>query len=268
MAIGDNVFAGPIAELYDAVLGPFMFEPFAQETARRLAGLDGDVLEVAAGTGILTRELDRTLDPRARIIATDLNAPMLEVGRRKLGSTRVTWRQADALALPFADQSFDAVVCQFGIMFYPDMSAGHREAARVLRGGGQYVVAVWDDLGSNPAAEVVHTAAGACFAHDPPQFLARTPHGHHDIARLQGGLVDAGFRDVSIETVALAAGRLTAEALARGYCQGTPLRNEIEHRDKASLGRVTAAVEHSLKDRFGDGPIECPIQAHIITARP
>lgn len=267
MATADNVFAASIAQLYDAVLGPFMFEPFAREMAGRLSPADGDVLEIAAGTGALTQELDRTLDPKSRITATDLNAPMLAVGARKLNSLRVEWRQADALALPFADQSFDAVVVQFGIMFYPDRVAGHAEAARVLRSGGQYLVSVWDDLTSNPVADVVHRAAGACFPDDPPEFFARTPHGHHDVSKLLADLAEAGFRDSAIETVTLAAGRLPAHELARGFCQGTPLRNELVQRDERSLGRVTEAVERALEAHFGRGLIESTIQAHILTAR-
>jgi ubiquinone/menaquinone biosynthesis C-methylase UbiE len=267
MATADNVFAEAIAELYDAVLGPFMFEPFARETAARLASTAGDVLEIAAGTGILTRQLDRVLGPGARIVATDLNPPMLAVGARKLASARVEWRQADALALPFADRRFDAVVVQFGVMFYPDKVAGHVEARRVLRPGGRYVVSVWDDLASNPVAQVVHQTAVACFPDDPPQFIARTPHGHHDAARLVADLVAAGFADAAVETVTLAAGRLTADELARGFCQGTPLRNEIVARDAGRLGEVTAAVARALEARFGPGPIESPIRAHILTAR-
>jgi SAM-dependent methyltransferase len=267
MANGDTDFAASIADLYDAILGPFMFEPFAREMAGRLSGLDGDVLEVAAGTGILTRELDRALDPEARIIATDLNAPMLEVAARTPSSQRIAWRQADALALPFADESFDAVVCQFGIMFYPDERAGHAEAARVLRPGGRYLTSVWDSLASNPVAETVHQAAAAYFPDDPPDFFARTPHGRHDVGPLRANLGAAGFRNISIDTVTLAAGRLTAEELARGYCQGTPLRHEILQRDAGSLGPVTEAVERALRARFGDGVVETTIQAHVATAR-
>jgi SAM-dependent methyltransferase len=264
MATAD--FTDSIADLYDAILGPFMFEPFARETAGRLASTSGDVLEIAAGTGILTRELDRVLGPGARITATDLNPPMLAVGARKLASARVEWRPADALALPFADGSFDAVVVQFGVMFYPDKVAGHAEAARVLRSGGRYVAVVWDDLASNPVAQVVDQASRACFPEDPPAFLARTPHGHHDVGRLLADMVAAGFGDSSAETVTLAAGRLTADELARGFCQGTPLRGEIAQRDEGRLGEVTAAVARALEARFGPGPVESTIQAHILTA--
>ena len=264
---GDHTFPPAIAELYDSILGPFMFEPFARETAARLAGFEGEVLEIAAGTGIVTRELHMALHPEARITATDLNTPMLEVAAARLDSPRVFWRQADALALPFADGSFDAVVCQFGVMFYRDEVAGHAEARRVLRAGGRYLVSVWDDLASNPAAQTVHEAVAACFADDPPQFFARIPHGYHDKAKLCADLAAAGFREIEVETVRLDSGRVTAEELARGFCQGTPLRNEIEARDKDSLARVTAAAAQSLSHRFGAGLVGSTIQAHVLTGR-
>jgi SAM-dependent methyltransferase len=259
-------FSASIADLYDAVLGPFMFEPFARETAARLAGTTGDVLEIAAGTGILTRELDRVLGAGARIVATDLNPPMLAVGARRLASSRVEWRQADALALPFADRSFDVVVVQFGVMFYPDKVAGHVEARRVLRAGGRYVVSVWDSLADNAVAQVVHETVGDCFPDDPPAFFARTPHGYHEVGALLADMGAAGFADSAVETVTLAAGRLTADELARGFCQGTPLRNEIVARDEGRLGEVTAAVARALEARFGAGPVESTIRAHILTA--
>ena len=266
MTVGDNLFAGSLVSLYDSVLGPFMFEPFARETARRLANFSGEVLEIAAGTGILTRELDRSLPAGASITATDLNPPMLEAAAERLRSPRVTWRPADALALPFEDEAFDAAVCQFGVMFYPDQVAGHREARRVLRPGGRYVLAVWDDLTSNPVADEVHRAVAAYFPDDPPQFFERVPHGHHDTGRLRQSLAAAGFADISIDTVTLDAGRLNGDQLAYGFCQGTPLRHEIEQRAGMDLAATTRAVAQSLRTRFGEGQIESEIQAHLIMA--
>lgn len=267
MTTSETAFAGSLVGLYDQVLGPFMFEPFARETARRLEGVGGPVLEVCAGTGVVTRELDRLLPPEAAIVATDLNPPMLQQAAARLASPRVTWRMADALALPFEDAAFEAVVCQFGAMFYPDPAAGHREARRVLRPGGLYVLGVWDDLNSNPAAEAAHLALGAAFPDDPPLFFARTPYGHHDTRRLREALAAGGFADVAIDTVTLDAGRLTAEDLALGFCQGTPLRHEIEQRAPERLAEVTRAVAQALRERFGGGPIESTIQAHVIVAR-
>lgn len=264
MAAADQAFPTAVAEVYDAVLGPFMFEPFARETARRFAGFDGEMLEIAAGTGAVTRALDQALAPTARITATDLSPAMLATAAGRLASPRVAWRPADALALPFPDARFDAAVCQFGVMFYPDQAAGHREAARVLRPGGRYLFSVWGDLAGNPVAQAVHQAAGAFFPNDPPLFFARTPHGHHDLARHRRNLADAGFRDIAAETLTLDAGRLSAETLAAGFCQGTPLRGEIEARDPAALPAATAAVAQALRARFGDGDVESTICAHLI----
>jgi ubiquinone/menaquinone biosynthesis C-methylase UbiE len=266
MVVSDSVFAGQLPALYDAVLGPFMFEPFAHETARRFSGYSGAVLEIAAGTGIVTRALDRMLAAPAQLLATDLNPAMLEIAARRLASPRVRWRPADALALPFAAAAFDAVVCQFGVMFYPDPVAGHREAARVLRTAGRYVLAVWDDLAGNAVAETVHRCVGERFPDDRPQFLARTPHGHHDVEKLRRDLAAAGFADVGVDTVTLDAGRLTADQLALGFCQGTPLRHEIEARDPAGLATTTAVVAKALGARFGTGPVESTIRAHVVTA--
>ncbi len=268
MTTADSNFAGSLVYLYDKVLGPFMFEPFAREVAGRLNGFTGEVLEVAAGTGIFTRALDDVLALGSLITATDLNRPMLELASRARTSPRVTWRQADALRLPFAGETFDAVACQFGVMFYPDQGLGHREARRVLRSGGRYVLSVWDDLVSNPVADIVHQTVAAYFPHDPPEFFARTPHGHHDNFRLRESLAAAGFTAVTIETVRLPAGRLAADEVALGFCQGTPLRHEIEQRSAADLAGVTQAVATALLDAFGEGAIETMIQAHIAVAVP
>jgi ubiquinone/menaquinone biosynthesis C-methylase UbiE len=268
----DNVFAEAITQLYDSILGPFMFEPFALEMAARVAGTGGDVLEVAAGTGIVTRALDRALAPDARITATDLNPPMLQVAAARLSSPRVSWRPADALDLPFADESFDTVVCQFGVMFYPDQTAGHAQAARVLRPGGRYLFSVWGDLASNPVAETVTQAVADAYPQAPPQFIARTPHGHYDANAHRDRLAEAGLRDIAVETVTLEAGRLTADELAIGFCQGTPLRGEIEAQGGQDAGvpdlrAATAAVAGALRARFGDGPVESTIRALMVTAR-
>ena len=156
----------------------------------------GRVLETAAGTGILTRALARLLPDTTEIVATDLNQPMLDFAAAQPGATRVTWRSADALSLPFFDRSFDVVVCQFGAMFFPDKVAAYREAMRVLRPGGSFVFSVWDRIEENEFAAVVTEAVAALFPGDPPSFLARTPHGYHDEARIRGELAAAGFARV------------------------------------------------------------------------
>jgi ubiquinone/menaquinone biosynthesis C-methylase UbiE len=267
MSQSDLVFAGSIPALYERYLGPLIFEPYAPLLAERVANAKpGRVLETAAGTGILTRSLARLLQGTTEIVATDLNQPMLDFAAAQPGTARVTWRSADALALPFFDRSFDVVVCQFGAMFFPDKVAAYREALRVLRPGGSFVLGVWDRIEENEFAELVTEAVAALFPGDAPSFLKRTPHGYHDATRIRGELASAGFAGVVVETIARRSQAPGYRDPAIGYCQGTPLRNEIEARDASRLGEATEAAAAALGARFGFGPIDGKIQAHVITA--
>jgi len=159
MATSDSVFTGSIPALYDRHLGPLLFMPYAADLARRLADIKtGSVLETAAGTGIVTQALAAALPPAVELVATDLNQAMIDFAAAKPGMKRISFRQADATKLPFADASFDAVVCQYGVMFFPDRVAGYREARRVLKPGGRFLFNVWDSLAHNPVTAVVSTA--------------------------------------------------------------------------------------------------------------
>ena len=267
MAASDKVFAGSIPEIYDQFLVPLIFEACARDLAARLArAKPRDVLETAAGTGVLTRQLASQLS-HARIVATDLNQPMLDLAAAKQGdASRVEWRQADALALPFADQSFDAVACQFGVMFFPDKVQGYREARRVLRTGGRFCFNVWDEIAANEFADVVTQAVAELFPQDPPRFLARTPHGHHDVETIRRQLAAAGFATISIEPLDETSRAASPRDPAIAFCQGTPLRNEIEARDPSRLEEATRRSAEALAQRFGSGAIEGRIRAHVVTA--
>jgi SAM-dependent methyltransferase len=267
MEHADRVFAGSIPALYDRYLGPLIFEPYAADLAERVAeAAPVRVLETAAGTGIATRALARLLPAATEIIATDLNQPMLDFAAAQPGVGRVAWQRADALALPFPDGMFDAVVCQFGAMFFPDKIAAYREARRVLRPGGRFVLSIWDRIGENEFADIVTAAAGALFPADPPSFLARTPHGHYDTGQIRSDLAAARFLSVAIDTVTRRSRAASPEDPAIGYCQGTPLRNEIEACDPARLAEATAVAAAAIAARFGRGPVDGKIQAHVITA--
>ena len=263
----DVVFAGSIPVLYDKYLSPLIFEPYADDMARRLSGLkEGSVLEIAAGTGIVTSRLIKTLPPAVNLVATDLNQGMLDVAAVKDTASRVSWQQADAQALPFPDDAFDAAVCQFGVMFFPDKPRAFREARRVLRKGGRYLFSVWDSLAHNEITDLVVRAGADVFPNDPPQFLARTPHGHYDKDPIVAALKDAGFADVAVETVTKRARSATAADAVTGLVQGTPMRSEIEARDAKRLQDVTDVATAKVRAMFGDGPIDSKIQAHVFTA--
>jgi ubiquinone/menaquinone biosynthesis C-methylase UbiE len=198
----DRVFAGSIPENYDRYLVPLIFESFAQDIAQRVAALSPTtVLETAAGSGVVTRALAPRLSPGASYIVSDLNQPMLNyAATRQAADNRISWRKADALALPFEDAAFDLVCCQFGVMFFPDRQSGYREARRVLKPGGHFLFNVWDRIEENVFANDVTSALAEVFPSDPPRFLARTPHGYHDPALIHSELEKAGFSSVAIET--------------------------------------------------------------------
>ena len=196
MADIDKVFAGSIPRLYDTLMVPLIFEVYAAHMAALVAaGSPAAVLETAAGSGAVTRSLAPRLGTGARYVVTDLNQPMLDYAAARQGpDRRIEWRQADALALPFAEASFDVVCCQFGAMFFADRIAGYAEARRVLRGGGRFVLSVWGRIQENAFADAVTDAMAAVFPADPPRFLARTPHGYHDVALIRADLRRAAMR--------------------------------------------------------------------------
>ena len=263
----DKNFGGSVAKFYEEYIVPLIFEPYAEDIARRLATRRlARVLEIAAGTGVVTRRLASVLPEDVSIIATDLNQPMLDLAS-EIGTTRpVEWRQADALQLPFEDESFDAVVCQFGAMFFPDKPRAYAEARRVLRVGGVLLFNVWDRIEENEFADVITTALESLFPDDPPRFLARTPHGYHDIANIQQGLRSAGFVTAPlVDTIAVQSFAASARIPALAYCQGTPLRNEIEARDKSRLGEATDIAENAIARKFGRGQVDGKIQAHVVS---
>jgi ubiquinone/menaquinone biosynthesis C-methylase UbiE len=268
MSETDKLFAGSIPAFYDRYLVPLIFEAYAEDLAVRTAALAPlAVLETAAGSGVLTRALAPRLGADARLVVTDLNQPMLDHARRAQDADdRLSWQQADALSLPFDDGQFDVVLCQFGVMFFPDRVAGYAEARRVLKPGGHYIFNVWDAIAANEFADVVTDAAAAVFPDDPPRFLARTPHGYHDVDLVRRELTAAGFSEVSITTREEVSRAASARDPAFAYCQGTPLRNEIEARDPTLLEHVTDRASAAIAARFGQGPVSAKIRAHVIDA--
>src|SRR6187551_2819257 len=261
----DKVFAGSVPQLYDEYLLPLIFDPYAIDiSARTAARRPGHVLEIAAGTGAVTRHLATDLPEGSTIVATDLNPGMI-ARAREVGTARpVEWQTADAMKLPFADASFDAVVCQFGVMFFPDRAAAFAEARRVLRPGGTFLFNAWDRIEANEFADVVTATLATLFPGDPPRFMARTPHGYHDTATIARDVAAGGFGAPQITTLAKRSKAPSPRHVAIAYCQGTPLRSEIEARDAARLGEATQACADAIARRFGGGAVDAAIQAHVV----
>ncbi len=264
----DKAFRGSIPQLYEEYLVPLIFQSYAEDIAARAAQLQPSaVLEIAAGTGVVTRELCRRLAPDAQITATDLNEPMLiQAAAAAAGTARpVEWRQADAMQLPFGDGMFDVVACQFGAMFFPQKPAAFAEVRRVLRPGGTFLFNVWDRIEENEFADVVTQTLAEMFPDDPPRFLARTPHGYYQLQKIAADIATAGFKEQpTITTLAMRSRASSPRLAAIAYCQGTPLRGEIEARDAARLAEATDLATRAIAARFGSGEVDGKIQAHIV----
>jgi SAM-dependent methyltransferase len=267
MSTTDVIFAGSIPELYDRYLGPLLFEPYAEDLARRLDDLRaGRVLEIAAGTGIVTRALTRVLPSTVEIVASDLNQAMLDRAATRLNTPNVRWQQADAQELPFEEAEFEAVVCQFGVMFFPNKEASHREVLHVLVPGERYIFNVWGRMEDNEVSQTVSQAVAALFPDDPPRFFERTPHGYADTDLIRRDLEVAGFERVEIEAVEKISRAPSAREAAIGLCQGTPLRTEIEARAPDRLDEVSAKAAEDLSRRFGSAAIETRMNAYVVSA--
>jgi len=259
----DRTWSRSMPATYDRCLGPAVFVAHAVELARRAAADRAEaVLELAAGTGILTRQLVRRL-PGAQVTATDLSPAMAAYGARQV--PQAAWQQADALALPFADGSFDLVTCQFGVMFFAPRAAAYAEVARVLRPGGRFWLSTWDVIERNDFAAALAEAIELTFPDDPPTFLARIPHGYADVTAVAADLRAAGLTPQDQAMVVRTGRARSAAQVATGFCQGTPLRMAIESR--TDLRAATSAIATRMTARLGPGPVTGRLTAHLIAGR-
>ncbi|PYJ89647.1 MAG: SAM-dependent methyltransferase [Verrucomicrobia bacterium] len=261
-------FAGSIPAAYDRYLGPILFQPYGEDLAGRLAvDANSSVLELACGTGILTRILRDRLPATVRLVATDLNEPMIRTAAAKFNQNdAIEWKQADASSLPFDDRSFDAVVCQFGIMFFPDKILSAREAHRVLKPGGVFLFNVWDSLEQNPLGRIAHETISSFFEKDPPTFY-QVPFGYHDHGEIKSVLAAAGFSEVRIDVVSKVSVAARAEDAAAGLVHGNPVSVAIAERDPSLLPVITTAVADALQKHFGGSMFRAPMRAIVVQAR-
>jgi ubiquinone/menaquinone biosynthesis C-methylase UbiE len=256
-------FVGSIPENYDKCLGPHIFAGYAEDLTRRVAALNpAAVLELAAGTGILSRKLRDALADQCELIASDLNPPMLEVAKAKFRAGElIRFEEVDATDLPFDDASVDVIVCQFGVMFFPDKHRSYTEARRVLRPGGHYLFNVWDSWDRNFFAQTVHQTVESFFPGNPPGFY-QVPFGYHDAGEIEESLSRAGFTRVSVEPVAIDSTIRSAADFAQGLVFGNPLHEEI-----VNLGgdpeEVCAAVAAAVDRELGS---EMRLQALVVDA--
>jgi len=262
--MSDRLWTGSMPQAYDQWLAPTVFRPFAIDLARRAAGFGPRrLLEIAAGTGVLTRELITAI-PAARVTAADLNAAMVKFGSEHV--PLAAWLQADALHLPFDDRQFDLVICQFGVMFFPDRSAAFREMRRVLAPEGVVLFSTWGTVENHGFAAALVAGLAQAFPDDPPVFVATVPHGYCDLGQIVADLAAGGLECMSAVSVTLSGQADSAADVATGFCTGTPLRMEIESR--GHLAASTAVVADQMTASLGRGPVTAEMTAFVIEARP
>jgi SAM-dependent methyltransferase len=259
-------FTGRVPEYYDQCLGPAWFDQLAADIARRLpANPSGDVLELACGTGLVTRYLRERLDSHLRLVATDLSPAMLDYARRKLTELKnIEWREADAARLPFADGQFGAVVCAFGFMFVPDKNAAFSEAFRVLKTGGRLLFSVWDRIEENPHALANRDLIERLFPGDE-EMRFTVPFDMHDPALLRELLTRARFADIRIEKKRIDVDRVSARTIAVGVVRGTP-RSLLFEKRGVSLDEIIDKITATLTEIGGADPYRSTAQVLVIEA--
>jgi SAM-dependent methyltransferase len=259
-------FVGSVPEYFERYLGPLIYTPYAQDLACRMhVGPRARILELAAGTGRLTRELLAVMEPGARLVATDLHRPMLDLAQQLVRDARVEWREADVASLPFEAASFDEVICQFGVQFFDDKVAAAREVRRVLKPGRAYHFSTWGSPHDNPLARIAQQTAEACFPDDTPTFY-RVPWAYSDTRQIESDLRAGGFRDIGIESLDVIARAPSADHVALGIVQGTPMANVIEERGDITVEAFTAVISAALARELGDRPLAIPMRAWIVRA--
>lgn len=257
-------FVGSIPENYDGGMGDMFFEPYAKEMARRVAALQpAKLLEIACGTGRLTKYLSQQL-PNTSITATDLNPPMLEFAKNKFPElSNVRWEIADALSLPYADASFDCVVVQFGVMFYPDKLQGFKESYRVLKNGGKFIFATWKSLEDNPITVIANDVVKVFFPDNPPVFF-NIPFSYYDRDQIRNDLTAAGFSNIEIEDVDLEGSNISAENAARGMLEGSPMINFVNERGLDKLPAIKQKLAEEMAKVYGNENLKIPLGGLIV----
>ncbi|RYZ22046.1 MAG: class I SAM-dependent methyltransferase [Chitinophagaceae bacterium] len=262
-----SAYTGNIPQHYEQQLGPVLFEPYAEDLAARVPAGTNALLELACGTGRVTRHLDRRLSPSARLVASDLNSDMLTLARSIVFSPRVEWLTVDAGVLPFADGSFDAVVCQFGVMFFTDKRQAFREACRVLRAGGTFLFNTWLGLGANPRAAIMSQVLCETLGAQAPDLLCSGPYSFHDEAHIALLLEEAGFRDIRVATVSRTGHYADPAQLVAGFVEGSPLGAYLDRFGAAMRGRIRERLQDALVAQEPTYGNEVPMRALVVEAK-
>ena len=256
-----------IAEKYDRYLAPFLFEPFAQDLSSRITSANyRDVLELACGTGRVTRHLRKVLPEQTKLVATDLHPDMIRIASEQLLNENINWQTADAQQLSFPDESFDLVVCQFGLMFMQDRMKALSEVHRVLRPGGKFIFNTWDKIENNGAIYLGNQIICSYFPENTPSSY-RVPFSMHQPDLLETNLVAAGFKNIKVSGVEKEGLSPSAKDAAIGIVEGNRIYYHIMKKDPNLVEVIRNAVEQKIAEAYGDHPLKTSLKAWVFEAQ-
>lgn len=248
-----TAFEGSVPVNYDRYLGPFLFEPYAKDLIQRLPKKAlHKVLEIACGTGRVTKHLTTTLTEDGILTATDLNPDMLAVAKENVHDRRIEWMQADAQNLPFEDAIFDTVICQYGVMFFPDKLKAFKETYRVLKPGGRFLFNVWDSLDNNLFADIMVTVLKDEFGEAAPRFYEDGPFSFYDQKQIKDLLQKGGFKNSKLEIVRLQSNYKSADDMVKGFIDGNPLSAYLADREETKKKVVRDKFKEAFTNNFGE----------------
>jgi ubiquinone/menaquinone biosynthesis C-methylase UbiE len=264
MAENSIQFTAGIAEIYEKYLAPVFFISTSKDLVTHIPGSPAKILELATGTGQVTRILVERY-PDAKIFATDLNPGMLGVAKRIVTSENISWDIVNAEEIPYSSDEFDALICQFGIMFFPDKQKALGEAYRVLKPGGTITFNTWDKLESNHICKLADDAVKSVFKVDPPQFY-HVPFSMYDTDEMTKMMQSAGFKNIKIENRKIEGFSDSAENAVLAFTEGNPIAEQIKERDESKLPVLKAAMLDAFKKEYGNGSFNIPLSEFIVTA--
>lgn len=252
-----------IPEVYEKYLGPYLYEPYSLYITKRIQGNPQQVLEIGVGSGRLTNHISKKLTQTAKIIGVDINPNMLEIAKQKVKAPNVEFVKADAQKLPFPDNSFDFVICQFGFMFLSDKQKGFNEAWRVLKPGGQFIFLTWDKAENNVTLHISQQTILQLLKTPPPPYFGKAYSAMNNPDDLRQYTKTAGFENASIEKVILKGNCPSAMDAAIGFVEGNSIVKEILKEGPELLQTIKDTIVSRINEQVCKDPICSELNAWL-----